>query len=94
MRILAAILLLSLLPGAAQAQGMCGNYLEMVKTLKNSFGETSLGKGIQGEVTVIEIFAGDDTFTVIAATTNGRACIIATGKGWEPAYRRPKEQDT
>ncbi len=94
MRALAALFLLSLLPSAAQAQGMCGNYGEMVKTLIDRYGETSIGQGIQAERFLIEVFTSHDTFTVLRTDSMGQACIIAAGRGWESRAPKPKEQET
>lgn len=94
MRILAAIFLLSLLPGAAQAQAMCGNYGEMVKVLIERYGESSIGQGIQAETFLIEVFTSRDTFTILRTNSAGQACIISAGRGWEAREPKPKEQDT
>ena len=91
MRALAALLLLSL---PSQAQGMCGNYGEMVKTLIDRYGETSIGQGIQAERFLIEVFTSHDTFTVLRTDGMGQACIIAAGKGWQSRTPEPKGQDT
>lgn len=83
-RILLALLGLAIAV-PAQAQSMCMPYAAFVKTLKDRFGESSMGKGVAGEIIVIELFASPDTFTILATTTDGRSCIVAGGKGWEVA---------
>ena len=83
MRFLAALLAFMLLSVPAQAQAMCLPYANFVKTLKDKFGEVSTGKGISADIIVIEIFTSPDTFTILATRTDGMACIIAAGRGWE-----------
>lgn len=85
MKNLAALLAILLHSVPAQAQGMCGNYTEMIKTLKSRYGEISQGKGIQAEAYLIEIFTGPETFTVLRTDTNSVSCIIAAGRGWQTA---------
>lgn len=82
MKPLAALLALALLHGGAQAQTLCMPYQAFVKALKDRYGETSQGKGVAGDVMVIELFTSPETFTVRATTTDGRSCIVAAGKGW------------
>ena len=91
MKILLALLALAIAV-PAQAQGMCHPYAMMVKSLKDRYGETSLGKGLATDTVIIEIFASPDTFTILATRTDGLACMIAAGKGWEVAI--PKNEDT
>lgn len=76
----------------AQAQSICKPYAGFVKMLKDKYGETSQGKGVAGSTYVIEIFTGPETFTILATRTDGHACIIAAGKGWQAVP--PKNEDT
>ena len=91
--LLLAILALALAV-PAQAQGMCGNYTEMIKALKSRYGETSQGKGIQAEQFLIELFSGSETFTVLRTDTRGTSCIIAAGKGWQTYAPKSNEDET
>ncbi len=77
----------------AHAQGMCQPYAAFVKVLKDKFGETSIGKGLAGEVVIIEIFASPETFTILATRVDGHSCIIAAGKGWERVAPKPVEEE-
>jgi hypothetical protein len=78
----------------ASAQSMCFPYAQFVKALKDRYGEVSTGKGIAAETLVIEIFTGPETFTILATRTDGMACIIAAGRGWQNSAAKPNEEET
>lgn len=95
MRTLAAILLLSLLPGAAQAQAMCGVRLVMIDTLKKQFDETPRAMAISAHSVLVEFFVSKKgTWTMLTTTPNGQSCILAAGNSWEEILPKPEGKDT
>jgi hypothetical protein len=78
-----AVILLSSLPSAVQAQALCLKRETMIKELKKQFNEVPISIGLAGDK-IIEIFASPngETFTIIFTTKEGITCPIAAGEDW------------
>lgn len=74
---------------AAHAQ-MCRDRAGLVESLKASFGEVPAGMGSTGNGAVIELLASPKgSWSMIISMPDGRACLIATGDGWESFPPKP-----
>lgn len=78
-------------PGRSQpAAGppACAERGDMLRTLRQRFGETPVGRGMTDRGAVIELLVGPDgTWTLLLTFPTGRACMLASGDLWEPAAR-------
>lgn len=71
----------------AQAQGrICAPWTEYATFLEERYGETSIGGGVVTERVVVQVLAsaGGQSFTIVVIQSNGIACLIATGRDWQP----------
>lgn len=69
---------------SVSAAGFCGPREPVVKALKDKYQEHADSMGIAGETKVIEVFASKaGTWTILVTTSDGIACILAAGKGWQ-----------
>ena len=72
------------LSNPAQAVGMCGKRVDLIKALTDRYQETGKALGIAGQVNLVEIFASKaGTWTILVTTPEGKSCIIAAGSSWE-----------
>lgn len=87
MRALLAFLLLCV-PMSASAQGrQCGPYDAFVKHLADNFNEAPVSVGVASSgMAVLQVFASPEgkTFSALAVSSNGTACLLFTGTDWEP----------
>lgn len=67
------------------AEVVCSPRDEMVKTLRQQFGEQQTGLGTRGPETVMEVWtsprSGD--WTLVMTYADGRSCIVAMGENWQ-----------
>ncbi|MFO7855344.1 MAG: hypothetical protein R6V44_09020 [Paracoccaceae bacterium] len=63
---------------------VCGERAAVVKRLRDTYGETRRGYGLQRGASVIEVYASADTgsWTILATTPDGVACLVAAGRNW------------
>jgi hypothetical protein len=85
---LIVILLLAVLSGTerASAQGvLCFERDGLLKGLTQKYGEVAIGGGLLGNGAAMVILSAPDgkSFSIIALTTSGQACLLATGDGLE-----------
>ena len=103
--VLAAFLLavLSLWPAPATGQMLCGPRDGLAELLKQRFGETQQAVGVSADARrIVELFvAPDGSWTIVVTDTQGRSCIVLTGKDWnqtpqmdENAPQGPREPHT
>ncbi len=91
-------LLLGLLPAAiivatglatassAPAQTQCSSRSDLVQQLEAQYGERPAALGQVDQQSVVEIFVSETgTWTILVSGTDGGACILATGEGWDSA---------
>ena len=89
--ILAAFLLLLVLPPAASQQPVCGDRDHIASELLRQHGEKPVARGVLLDgAHVLEVFAAPSgSFTVVITGTQGIACIPAAGLGWENQSKPP-----
>ena len=84
--VLAAFLLaaLSLWPTSAAGQILCGPQNKLADQLKQRFGETRQAVGVSADARrIVELFvAPDGSWTIVVTDTQGRSCIVLSGKDW------------
>jgi hypothetical protein len=90
-----AALVLALSGGAAAQQtpnphrqvptsSPCGARADVVKMLKENFGERAMAHGIAHSGTLAEVFISPGgTWTIIATSPNGISCMIGSGESWK-----------
>jgi hypothetical protein len=68
----------------AQTQN-CGNVLQVSNLLHSEYGETVQDFGIASNGALVQWWGNIDTgtWTIIAVTPDGTACLVASGEGFE-----------
>ena len=67
-----------------QPQQICGVRDHIVAALAHDFREQPNAVGVVDRNVVMEVFVSEGgTWTMLATGTDGNACIIASGEGWE-----------
>ena len=63
----------------------CAERAVIVARLEERYGETRHALGVSGTSSVLEVFASDETgtWTVLISLPDGRACMVASGEGYE-----------
>lgn len=91
--LLAAFLLLALVPGQAIAQANCNTREAVERILRDKYQEQVVAAGITGQGHRIEIFASDDgaSWSVVISTARGMACLAASGRNWRAVEPKPIE---
>jgi hypothetical protein len=84
MRRAAIILLATLFAMPAQAeQQVCKKRSELIKVLKDKFGEQQQSFGLQNDTRVLEVYASaSGSWTAILTMPNGKSCVVAAGQVW------------
>lgn len=80
-----ALVALAFMAVGAFAQDNCGPRDDIAKRLAEKYGEAPVWMGLQGPEMVLEIWSAPagGTWTALYAYPDGRACIVAAGRGWE-----------
>ena len=91
--LLALLLLLfaAAAPAGAAADGDQGQQLPCTRLdhlagfLEQTYGERPVSAGLQSNGQLLQIFASDagGSWTAVATSPAGTACIVATGRNWE-----------
>ena len=76
----AAALAVFLCAPAAAAQAVCGPYTEITKRLSDKFKERVVGRGIDQQNRMFEIWSGPDGWTILMTTAQMEACVMAIGQ--------------
>lgn len=73
------------LGGTAGAQMVCGERKSVVAQLERKYGETRRSVGVQDGRGLVEVYASDKTgtWTILVTNTEGKACLMAAGEGFE-----------
>lgn len=85
---------------AAFSQGMpCMAREQIVSLLSDTYAEQLIGRGLQSDVRLVEIFTSEDgdSWTLVQTFPSGISCIMATGQSWlpeEPSYAVESRADT
>lgn len=92
----AAALAVFLCAPAAAAQAVCGPYDEVSERLSKKYGERVVGRGIEAQGRMLEIWSGLEGWTILMTSADMQSCVMAIGqKGttWEtikPQPNRPR----
>lgn len=81
---IAAGLAFALAPAPAAAQMACGVHAEIARRLAERWGETPFGGGLVSPRQLVELWVSEarDSWTLLTVTPEGRACVLAIGRGW------------
>lgn len=75
------------LPGTqayAVQQMPCAARGEVVKMLRDRFGESPIAHGIAHTGAVAEVFLGPKgTWSIVATAPNGMSCMVGSGENWQ-----------
>ena len=82
---LAAIGVVAVAGGSAEAQKVCGQRAAIIAQLERKYGETRRSIGLQRGRAIVEVYASDKTgsWTILMTDTAGRSCMMATGEAFE-----------
>jgi len=62
----------------------CAARGEVVKMLRDHFGETPIAHGLAHTGAVAEVFLGPKgTWTIVATSPNGLSCMVGSGESWQ-----------
>ena len=84
--ILTAMAVASCAPAYAQ---QCAITVDIHGELGETYGEEPIFLGMQADGTVIEIWAGDETWTAFVSRPDGMSCVLTDGVGYERPHMRP-----
>ena len=71
---------------AHAGDSFCTAHDKLSDMLNTKFGEQKLGMGLAGSSAMVELFvSAKGTFTLVSTNTDGVACIVGAGDGWEKA---------
>ena len=88
----AAALAVFLCAPSAAAQAACGQYNEVSERLNKKYGERVVGRGIEAQGRMLEIWSGPEGWTVLMTSPDMQSCVMAVGqKGttWETIQVQP-----
>ncbi|MGH6931740.1 MAG: hypothetical protein ACREEE_04835 [Dongiaceae bacterium] len=79
-------------PAPAAAQGipanlqvLCGQYQTAVRSLAETWHESTAATGVQsGHQVELWVSPGGDTWTILVRMSNDMSCTLATGENWQP----------
>lgn len=72
------------MPYAAQKMP-CAARSDVVKMLREQFGETPVAHGLAHTGAVAEVFLGPKgTWTIVATSPQGLSCMVGSGENWAP----------
>jgi hypothetical protein len=76
------------MPPAATAVP-CGKRADVVRMLRENFGETQIAHGLANTGAVAEVFiSAKGTWTIVATGPTGLTCMIGSGESWQPEVAR------
>lgn len=76
-------------PPSSSSLNLCGERDQMVRDLDREFREQPLASGLVDKDAVMEIFvSASGTWTILATGTDGLACVMAVGEGFDAATPR------
>jgi hypothetical protein len=70
-------------------QKPCGKRDDVVRMLREQFGETPIAHGLSDSGAVAEVFTSSSgTWTIVATAPNGLTCMVGAGQSWQPVVAR------
>ena len=79
------------MPGGPHAttQMPCGKRTDVVRMLRETFGEGPIAQGLANTGAVAEVFINaEGHWTIVASSPNGLTCMIGAGESWQPVVAR------
>ena len=78
--VVTTLLLAACVPAHAQNSN-CAPHLMIIEGLADRYGERRVMSGLNGDSTVVEMYANDQTgtWTALVVQPNGTACLVASG---------------
>jgi hypothetical protein len=75
------------MPGAPNAIHVpCGKRADVVRLLRENFGEGPIAQGLAHTGAVAEVFiSSQGNWTIVATSPDGVSCMIGAGRAWQPA---------
>ena len=69
----------------------CGSRVEIVAQLLAKYGESQIGRGLDAQGSILELYAKPDgsSWTVLTANADGSACVRDAGQNWQIAPPLP-----
>jgi hypothetical protein len=87
---LVALVPLALLPPTTgrAAEPTCHRYDQVVTHLGRKYQEVPVGRGLQTNGQLLQLFASrrTGTWTVISTKPDGTTCVVAAGEDWEETF--------
>ncbi len=63
----------------------CGKRADIVRLLREQYGESPIAHGLSDAGTVAEVFtSARGSWTIVATAPNGQTCVDAPGQSWQP----------
>lgn len=73
----------AVLPQRALAASQCAPHAALARHLAERFGETPRAVGLISDTRIVQLYsAPGGSWTIVVATADGRACILAAGRSW------------
>jgi len=70
-------------------QQQCGKRDDVVRMLRQRFGESPVAHGLSDSGAVAEVFTSSSgTWTIVATAPNGMTCMVGSGLSWQPVVAR------
>jgi hypothetical protein len=67
----------------------CASRTDVVRILRETFGERPVGHGLANSGAVAELFSGPNgTWTIVATSPNGISCMVGAGESWQTSIAR------
>jgi hypothetical protein len=64
---------------------LAGKRTDVVRVLRETFGETAIAQGLAHTGAVAEVFtSAKGTWTILATSPNGLTCMVGSGEAWQP----------
>jgi hypothetical protein len=79
------------MPGAPQTtqQMPCGKRTDVVRMLRENYGEGPIAQGLAHTGAVAEVFINSQgNWTIVATSPNGLTCMVGSGESWQPTVAR------
>lgn len=82
--------------GTAAAQAGCAPRAAILERLAAQYDEVPIAAGLTSGALLIEVLASADgaSWTIIATSPDGTACLISAGEGWRGVAAKPRGPQT
>lgn len=76
-------LLILAVPWPAAGQALCGDRDEITQRLEEGYQERLKEAGLTDGGSLIELWASNDTWTLLVTYPSGISCLMAAGRDWQ-----------